>query len=159
MQSWSGLDDTGILIFDQTYPASDFPANTEIRLTLEGFLEFDFGDNTFTRISSAANFSLRTNLAGTVWWLAVDFSSIKDDDLLQTVEYVSGDNFTLGDWSIQDRKVFEANLTGPQTGTFDDNIDKWDKLISIQGFDRILTSLDANIIANNNGNLLVGSAA
>jgi len=32
IQSWQGSDDTGLLIFDQTYPSSSFPANTEIKL-------------------------------------------------------------------------------------------------------------------------------
>jgi len=159
IQAWQGTDDTGLLIFDQTYPASDFPANTEIRLELEGFLEFNIGDTTFTRITSDANFSLRTDVPASTWWLAIDFSAVKNDDLLQTDEWISGDSFTQGVLTTQDRFVYEANETGIQTGIFTDNLDKWDKLISIQGFDRILNSVDGNSIADNSGDLIIRNAA
>lgn len=157
IQSWEGTDDTGLLIFDQTYEQELFPANTEIALTLEGFLEFHIGDNTFTKISSDNDFSLKTDATVTVWWLAVDFSSIKDDDLLQTTEWVSGDTFTKGDWSTRNRKVYEANETGIQSGTFDDNSDKWDQIISVQGFDRILTTLSGEAVPDNIGNLVISN--
>lgn len=131
IQAWKGTDETGLLIFDQTYPALEFPFNSEIALTLEGFLEFNIGDDTFTKISSDADFSLLTDIGATTWWLAIDFSSIKDDDLLQTTEYVSGDNFDQGDWTTKNRKVFECNITGIQTGLFTDNSDKWNQLVSL----------------------------
>lgn len=125
---WNGTDDTGLLIFEQTYPASEFPENTEISLSIEGFVEFSPGDNVFTRITSDAQFSLRTNIAETVWWFAADFSLVRDDDLLQTTQFISGDSFDQGDWTTQDRKVFVCNVTGIQTGTFNDNLEKWDIL-------------------------------
>lgn len=130
IQAWDGIGDGGTLIFDQTYPFVEIPKNSEIGLALEGFLEFAVGADTFTRITSDADFSLLTNPAKDAWWLAVDLSTIKNDDLLQTVEWVAGDDFTKGDWSTQDRKVYECNVTGIQTGEFTDNLDKWDQLIS-----------------------------
>lgn len=136
IEAWDGTDDTGLKIFDQTYIASEFPADTEITLTLEGFLEFDVGADTFTRISSDADFSLKGAPSNDAWWLAVDFSTIKDDDLLQTTEWETGDNFEKGQWTTQDRKVYVCNVTGIQTGTFDSNLDKWDLLMPVTRHDR-----------------------
>lgn len=161
IEAWDGVDDTGLQIFDQEYPASDFPANTEIALTLEGFLEFNIGDDTFTRISSAADFSLLGAPTDDAWWLAVDSSFVKDDDLLQTTEWVSGDTFTQGDWSTQKRKVYVCNVTGIQTGTFDSNLDKWDVLLSSGDtfdVDTILTNLAGDVLINNDGNVLVNGS-
>ncbi len=157
IQAWDGFGDTGLLIFDQTYSTLDFPSNTEIKLGLEGFLEFGIGANTLTRISSGANFSLKTNASVTEWWLAVDTSFVRNDDILQTTEWLAGENFTKGDWSTQNRKVYEANTTGIQTVTFDDNLDKWDQLISVQGFDRILTTISGEVVPDIIGNLVIGN--
>jgi len=145
VEAWKGIDDTGSKIFDQLYPPSEFPANTEIGLTLEGFLEFFVGDDTFTRITSDADFSLKTNAALDAWWLAVDFSAVSDDDLLQTTEWVDGNTFTEGDWSTQDRKVYVCNVTGIQTGTFNDNLDKWDVLTPNPPLPEITSSLTLEI--------------
>ncbi len=131
IQSWEGTDDTGTLLFDQFYPASDFPANTSIGLDLDGFLEFALGAETFTRISSDADFSLKGGADPTDWALSVDFSIVQDDDLLQTTEYIDGDNFDRGQWTTQDRKVYVCNVTGTQAGGFSANLDKWDVLTSI----------------------------
>lgn len=158
IQIFDGTDNTGTVIFDQSYPASQFPANTEITFAADGFIEFETGQTTFLQISSPGTFSLKMNAAVTEFWFASDVSLIHEDDMLQTTEWISGDSFSQGVLTIQDRKIYEANETGIQTVSFDDNIDKWDQLISIQGFDRILNSVDGNSIANNAGNLLVGSA-
>lgn len=155
IQQWRGSDDTGLLLFDQTYPVSDFPANIEIKLIVSGFLEFAFNEVGLTRISSDATFSLRANFAVDNWWFAVDFSTVKDDDLLQTTEWVSGDTFAQGDWTTQDKRVYECNVTGIQTGTFNDNLDKWDQLISTQAFDQVLTSIEGEVLVNSNGNILL----
>jgi len=127
-QTWDGVDDSGILIFDQTYPASLFAANIDTSIGLEGFLEFTPGGDSFSRISSAADFSLLTNADESEWYVAGDFSIIQNDDLLQTSEYIDGDNFDEGDWTVKNRKIFECNITGIQTGEFEDNLDKWDVL-------------------------------
>lgn len=130
IEAWDGIGDTGAKIFDQTYPAASFPADVEIALDLDGFLEFALGADTFTRISSDADFSLKTNPAMDAWWLAIDFSEVKDDDLLQTIEYLDGDNFDLDQWTIQDRHIYVCNVTGVQTGGFNSNLDKWDTILT-----------------------------
>lgn len=157
IQTWEGTDDTGAIIFDQTYPFSDFPANTEISLDMDGYVEFDAGTNVFTTISSPAAFSLKTDAAVLLPWLAADLSLISDDDVLQTFEWMSGNSFDKGVWSIQNNKIYEANETGIQSGTFDDNLEKWDQLISVQGFDRVLTTVSGEVVPDNIGNLVISN--
>lgn len=157
IQAWEGTDETGTLLFSQTYPASNFTANTEAELGLDGFLEFELGAITFVKISSDATFSLKTDAAVENWWFAIDLSIIQNDDLLQTNQWISGNTFTEGVWTTQDRKVYEANTTGIQTGTFADNSDNWDGLISVQGFDRILTTVGGESVPDNVGNLVINN--
>lgn len=157
IQAWDGTDETGNLLFDQTYPASSFLSNSDVTLTLNGFLEFELNVQTFTKISSDATFSLKTDTAVENWYFAIDLSIIQNDDLLQTNEWISGDTFTKGVWSTQDRKTYEANVTGTQTGTFATNTEKWDQLISVQGFDRILTTVGGQVVPDNVGNLVISN--
>ncbi|MCP4607761.1 MAG: LamG domain-containing protein, partial [Planctomycetes bacterium] len=127
---WEGTDATGTLIFHQLYPFSVFAASSEISSTFNGFLEYGAGENYFFRISSTANFSLKTNAAVTLPWIASDVSDVHEDDILQTIEWISGDTFTDGQWSVQNRKIYVCNTTGIQTGTFASNIALWDILSS-----------------------------
>lgn len=154
IQAWSGTDNTGTLLFDQTYPASQFPADSDVTLELDGFLEFELEAETFTTVSSDGTFSLKTNAAEDEWYLAVDFSVIENDDLLQTNQWISGNTFTEGDWSTQDRKIYVCTITGTQTGTFSSNSDKWDLLSTSSELDSIVLSNDLSLIFNNDLNLV-----
>lgn len=156
-QTWDGVDDGGTLIFDQTYPASNFAANVDTTISLEGFLEFTPGGDSFSRISSPADFSLLTNTDESEWYVAGDVSVIQNDDLLQTSEYIEGNTFTQGDWTTQGRKVFECNVTGVQTGIFEDNLDKWNQLISLPKSyaDIAARDADAGFQINENINRMV----
>jgi len=127
-QIWSGAFDTGVLVYDQTYPASQFPANSEITLQAMGWVEYSKGKTYYTRYSSDSDFSILLNASGTFPWLSLDVSYIREDRLLQTKQYVDGDTFTNGQYLIKDRKIYVCNVTGVQTGTFEDNSDKWDLL-------------------------------
>ncbi len=128
LRMWEGTDDTGTQIFDQKYPAAQFPASTEIQLEAVGYVEFESASNYFIKITSPSNFSLKTNAAVTFPWLAANVSDVHEDDILQTTEWVSGDTFALGQWSAQDKKVYVCNVAGVQTGTFASNSAKWDLL-------------------------------
>ena len=140
IRTWLGTDDTGLLIFDQFYPASDFPALTEVPIDYDGHLEFEIGNNYFTRYSSDATFSLKTNAAVTFPWVAVDTADIKENNVLQTVNWTSGDSYAIGDWLIDHatRKIYICSVTGVQTGTFAGNADKWDDLQSYADYKGLL---------------------
>lgn len=125
---WQGTDDTGPLIFDQTYPASEFPASTEVQFIAYGYVEFESGETYFHRIVSVADFSLKMDVTNTTPWFASDISFLSEDNMLQTTPWVSGAMFTANDWLIDSRKIYVCNVTGVQTGTFAGNMDKWDPL-------------------------------
>ncbi len=128
IQTWEGIDENGVLIFDQKYPASDFIINTEIGTIEDGFIELTPGQDYFTKISSEGNFSLLTNAEETKPWNAIDLISVRYDNLLQTPEWVDGANYIDGQYFINNRKIYVCNITGIQTGTFEENSDKWDLL-------------------------------
>ncbi|MCK5604949.1 hypothetical protein KAR91_23870, partial [Candidatus Pacearchaeota archaeon] len=129
LQVWEGIDDTGPVVFDQTYPLNGvFSANTEVEIVANGFVEFEKDLNYYVMMSSDNNFSLRTTFDLEFPWTAGDISMVREDDMLQATPYVDGDTFTQGQWAIQNQKVYECNITGVQTGTFASNSDKWDLL-------------------------------
>lgn len=64
LQAWEGSNDTGHRFFDQSYPASQFLANTEVGMDLGGRVEYLNGVNYFFRMSSDEDFSLKTNGVG-----------------------------------------------------------------------------------------------
>lgn len=134
MRVWEGTDDTGPLIFDQYYPASDFAVSSENTLITNGYLEFLLGDFYFFRISSDETFTFKANAALTFPWFAFDASDVHEDDMLQTTEWVSGDNFALAQWSIQNRKIYKCNTAGIQTGTFSSNSTLWDDITDVSPF-------------------------
>lgn len=128
---YHGTDATGEIIFDQWFHGEDFPINSEVRLVFRAPAEFNAGESYFTRIQSEGeDFSLKTDAAETVRWLATDMMLFTEDNLLQTAPWTDGASWTAGDLFIDDRKIYKSNATGIQTGTFADNSDNWDELIS-----------------------------
>ena len=125
---YKGTGDTGDLLFDQTYPPSSFSADTEVELPLSGRLEFYAGNTYSAKITSATDFSFKTNAAQTIPWYAVDVSYIREDNLLQTKPWVSGDSWDSGDYIIDSRKLYICNTTGVQSGTFASNSALWDSV-------------------------------
>ncbi|MCK5603254.1 hypothetical protein KAR91_15330, partial [Candidatus Pacearchaeota archaeon] len=123
---WEGTDDTGYLIFKQSYPISEFPANTEIPLVTEGYLEFSAGQNYYIRVESNATFSLKTTVDELYPYTYGDISLVHEDNMLQTIPYIDGENYGLNQWLIHDRRIYVCNTAGVQTGTFTDNIALWD---------------------------------
>ena len=81
---YQGTDDTGQMVFDQWYPASQFPANSDVTAEYAGYIEFDYMVDYFVRYTSTANFSLKTNDIGTIPYFTGDTSYLKEDSLLQT---------------------------------------------------------------------------
>lgn len=128
IQIWKGLNDSGTLVFQQRYHASNFPADSDIFITTNGYIEYDTGQSYFLKYTSDAPFSLKSDSTQTYPWFAVDISSLRQDNLLQTESWVNGTNFTDGQYLIRNRTIYVATQTGVQTGTFESNLDKWDKL-------------------------------
>jgi hypothetical protein len=155
VQIWLGTDDTGFLIFDQTYAAGLFVADTEIELHSAGYVEYDEGATYFLRYSSSGNFSLKANAALTMPWFAVDVSSVREDNLLQTKPWVDGDSWDDGDYFIDSRMIYVCNTTGVQTGTFAGNSDKWDLLGSSDGHSHVELDGDFTEIFNSAGMLKI----
>ena len=128
MQIFIGSDDTGIKVFDQWFPATNWIANTEHDLNFKGYIEFVLGQTYLVRYSSAEIFSLKTNVAVSEPYFLASFSAIKEDNLLQTAPWVDGASHTIGDQFIDGRKIHICNVTGVQLGTFAENSDKWDDI-------------------------------
>jgi len=126
-QIWLGADDTGLLLFDQSYPTDVFAALSDAALILDGHMEYEEGTTVFSRFSSDNTFSLKTNAAVTFPYYKIDISSLTEDNLLQTQEWVDGATWTQGEYFIDNRMIYVCNVTGAQTGTFAANADKWEE--------------------------------
>lgn len=127
---WEGTGPSGLLGVETWFPASEFPANTEIRITFDGYYEFEAGVTYYVEWDSPANFSMRTNTAATLPWFAVDALEFRKDDMLQTKDYISGDVFDKGQWTAYSGKIYSCDVSGVQTGDFISNIDKWSPLVT-----------------------------
>lgn len=141
VQVFEGTDGTGELIWDFNYPASTWgPANTEISIDLPGYIEFEAGGDYYAEYTSDASFSLKTNAAVTAQWLAFDLFPTFNNEALITREWTSGLTYTAGDWFIDHdtRKIYVCNATGVQTGTFVDNLAKWNDLKDYADFKSVL---------------------
>lgn len=135
LKVYFGTDETGDLVFDYTFPASVFgPANTEISFDLSGFILNEFAVPSFSIYESEEPFSLRTNAAVTAEWVAFDVYPVTYSSMLKTKEFVSGNTYNEGEWFIDTdtEKIYVCRVSGVQTGTFVDNLDKWE-LISKEG--------------------------
>ncbi|MCP3684168.1 MAG: hypothetical protein GY861_15915 [bacterium] len=128
IQVWRGTDDTGAIIYDREYPPIGFIPSSENELEIYGYLKLDKGLDYFFRVDSDDTFSIKMDTTNTVPWIAFDTSGVRDDDMLQTTEWVDGNTFTKGDWTIQDRKIYECNTTGTQSTSFASNSDLWNQL-------------------------------
>ncbi len=128
LQVWKGFDDTGPLIFDQTYFDGIFINNTEVIVIANGFVEFEKDINYYVMLSSEENFSLRTTFDQEFPWSAGDVSLVREDDMLEAIPYEDGETYNKDQWAIQGKKIYICNVTGAQTGTFASNSDKWDLL-------------------------------
>ena len=137
IQIWEGTDTTGALVFDQYYPTGQWTAWTQVENEFYGYMEFVKGNWYYTRVSSTENFSLRTNAAGTTPWQAADVTAIRENSVLQTIDYVDGAWFDKGQYIIDSRQIYVCDSTGIQVGTFASNSDKWD-LLGDQYMDSLL---------------------
>lgn len=71
----------GELIWQRWFPASKFPANTEVEIELLGMLQSAPGGSYHSTVTSEADFSLKGNASG-LWWVAVDYHLLTEEELL-----------------------------------------------------------------------------
>lgn len=72
----------GALVFTKTMPASQWPANTEVEVDLDGALSLSEGAPLLLTISSAANFSLIGDAANGGNFFAMDFQAFSLEDVI-----------------------------------------------------------------------------
>ena len=72
----------GALVFTKTMPASQWPANTEVVVELDGALSLSVGAPLLLTISSAANFSLVGDGTVTGTFFAMDFQAFSLEDVI-----------------------------------------------------------------------------
>ena len=125
LKTYEGTDENGKLVFDQSYPASQFPASSTVEVIENGFTELTPGLDLYMEISSDEDFSLLTDAAVVNPWAGYDVSLLRYDNFLQTAEWIDGATYNKNQWFIYNRKIYECSVTGVQTGTFLDNSDKW----------------------------------
>ena len=128
LRTYEGTDENGKLVFDQSYPPEQFPANTTVEIIENGFTELTPGLDLYMEMLSEEDFSILTDAAGINPWAGYDVSLLRYDNLLQTTEWIDGTVFSKDQWFIKNRKIYVCNVAGAQTGTFEDNSDKWDVL-------------------------------
>lgn len=75
-----GLIPGGPLLFERNYPAADFPANTEIKLSVGSGVGFAIGEEALMTVSSPAAFSLLGSV--TEMFFAMDFQTVTHEDLV-----------------------------------------------------------------------------
>lgn len=74
----------GAQYFKETFPASTFPANSEIELDFYGVIQVVNVSPTFFKLSSNQPISImRSNTAGGIWWLGADIQSFRAYKLLE----------------------------------------------------------------------------
>ncbi len=125
---YESVDAEGFRIFNQIYPASNFPADSEIILSMDGFFETKATTTYFLSITSDTDFSIKTNEGGTAPWVAVDDIDVREDSMLQTKPWADGDTWTEGEYFIDSRKIYICNTTGQQDGTWEDNSELWNEI-------------------------------
>ena len=146
---YEGTDATGPKIFEQEYPAHLFVANSAVTCVYSGILEFDKGSQYYVTYTSTNDFSLKMEPTLTYPWMTGNTGYVRADSLYQTREYVSDYEWTADtDWLIQGRKIYVCNTTGIQTGTFAENVSKWDLLTTVKHVSDIYIPLAQKAAAN-----------
>ena len=127
---WIGDNDSGTQTFKHTYQASEFPADSEIIITAPGHIEFNKDINYHIRISSDANFSLKTTPDLLYPWTAGDISLIRYENMLQTAPWENNTSYPVGQYMIRNRTILISNDSSVQIGSFKSNSDKWYEIAS-----------------------------
>ncbi len=158
---YRGEDSSGVLIFDQQYPPSNFPANSDIGLVAAGYIEFEDEATHFVRLTSDEDFSILTNAAVTEAYQRLAQTDVRYNQILATAQFKPFIFYNAGQFFVDHAtdKIFVCNRTLPQSGTFEDNSFLWNPLIAGNGandFDFILNTVEGDSIADNEGDIVIG---
>jgi len=127
---YRNIEDRDHLFYDETFNYSTFsPANAEISINVKQDVSYIKGINIIAVYESEEPFSFKTNVDGTIPWIAMD-------QWLEHHEYIpSWDTWEEKTWNTNEAIVKNGILyicqeSGSQTGTFDSNISagKWKSL-------------------------------
>lgn len=78
---YNGTSESDPLFYQATYPASLFPANSEVRIPLDPLVDFPEGENVHSVLETLGGLSYRGNPAGNRW-LALDIQTYRREDLV-----------------------------------------------------------------------------
>jgi len=86
-----GIPPNDIIFFKQNFPASEFPANTEVVIDMTPGVNFDANVQINGFISSETAFALRYDTTSTFLWFALDTQQQGDEDLLTETLVLAND--------------------------------------------------------------------
>lgn len=127
VRAYVGTDNTGTLFFQKVIPSTSWLANSEIQIDIPGLLGYTTGKTIYGEYTSASPFSIKTNVAGTQLWRAVD-RWIYTRERISYASPWSEKTWNKDDWCINGGKIYVCNQTGAQSGSFVANSIKWDLL-------------------------------
>lgn len=86
-----GIPPNDIVLFKINFPASVFPANSEIVIDITPGVQFVPGTQLNLSITSDVAFSMRYNAAETLLWIADDIQQLGHEDILTETLVLAGD--------------------------------------------------------------------
>ena len=87
----AGIPPNDIIFFQQNYPPSKFPANSEVQIAFTPGVEFDIGEQINSNITSDNAFTILYDATLTLTWFALDFQEVGHEDLLTETLVLSND--------------------------------------------------------------------
>jgi len=87
----AGVPPNDVVFFQKNFPASQFPANSEIQIEMAPGVEFDPGEQINITLSSANAFTILYDSTLTIPWFALDFQQLGHEDLLTETLVLSND--------------------------------------------------------------------
>jgi hypothetical protein len=78
---YNGTSESDPLFYQATYPASLFPANSEVRIPLDPLVDFAVNENVHSVLETTGTLSYRGNAAGNRW-LALDIQTYELEELV-----------------------------------------------------------------------------
>ncbi|AAT69468.1 gp72 [Alphaproteobacteria phage PhiJL001] len=149
-------DENGQIIFDESYPASAFAANSTVALQTTGFFHNKVGDTYYSTFESSQPFSILGSAALQLPYFEVDASFIRDDRLWQASPWEAG-TYAVGDYVIEGRVPYICVVAGAQATDFATNSTSW-KPINGYDFDDWVTNYGTRAILDENYDLIIDEA-
>lgn len=80
-ENTEGIPPNDILFLRKEFPASTFPANTEVKIDIDSGVVFSIGTQVNPKLTSAQPFSILYNAAGIRFWTAVDRQKFTEESI------------------------------------------------------------------------------